>query len=129
MLFVDPESSEGAWLSASVAQSISIIPAERLGSSVSALLTFIERPLESMEIGGLIRHCVHALSPGAPPARGMDPRVTKVLNEIRTSDELRITLEDAAAMAFLSPGRFAHLFKHRIRNSLWWQGSGDHPGA
>jgi len=125
MLFVDPESTEGAWLSASVAEKIAIIPAERLVSCVSALRTFVDRPLESMEIRELIRHCVQALSPGAPPSRGMDSRVTKVLNEIRNSDELRITLEDAAAMAFLSPSRFAHLFKHQMglpfRKYMLWR--------
>lgn len=125
MFFVDPESSEGAWLSASIAGNVAIIPAERLVSSVSALLTFTERPLESMEIRDLIRHCVQALSPGAPPARGMDPRVTRVLKEIRGSDELRITLENAAALAFLSPSRFAHLFKHQIglpfRKYMLWR--------
>jgi AraC-like DNA-binding protein len=125
MLFVDPESSEGAWLSASVAEKIAIVPTERLVSCVSALRTFIERPLESMEIRELIRHCVQALSPGAPPARGMDPRVTKVLNEIRASDELRITLENAAALAFLSPSRFAHLFKQQMglpfRKYMLWR--------
>jgi len=125
MLFVDPESNEGAWLGASLPQNIVIIPAGRLASSVSALLTFVERPLESMEIRDLVRHCVQALSPGAPPAGGMDPRVTKVLNGIRGSDELRITLEDAAAMAFLSPSRFAHLFKHQMglpfRKYMLWR--------
>jgi hypothetical protein len=39
-------------------------------------------------------------------------RVTRVLSEIRGSDELRISLEDAAEMAFLSPSRFAHLNEH-----------------
>src|SRR5262249_20820222 len=50
MLFVDPESSEGVWLNVSFAQKIAIVPTERLASSVSALLTFIERPLESIGI-------------------------------------------------------------------------------
>ena len=40
------------------------------------------------------------------------------------SDELRISIEDAAAMAFLSPSRFAHLFKQQVglpfrRYMLW----------
>jgi AraC-like DNA-binding protein len=125
MLFVDPESTEGTWLSASLTENIVIIPAGRLASSVSALLTFVERPLESMEIRELIRHCVQALSPGAPPARGIDPRVTKVLAQIHKSDELRITLENAAEMAFLSPSRFAHLFKDQMglpfRKYMLWR--------
>jgi len=33
---------------------------------------------------------------------------------IRESDDLRMSVEDAAAMAFLSPSRFAHLFKEQV---------------
>jgi AraC family transcriptional regulator len=124
MLFVDPESSEGSWLRSALAEEITIVPGERLVSPASELRTFAERPMESMEIGALIRHCVRALSPGAPPARTLDDRITKVLNAIQTSDELRIPLESAAAMAFLSPSRFAHLFTQQMglpfrRYVLW----------
>jgi len=124
MMFVDPESSEGRWLRTALAQQITVVPEVRLASCVSELRTFTECPLESMEIGALIRHCVQALSPGAPPIRKLDSRVTTVLNTIRGSDDLRISLEDAAKMAFLSPSRFAHLFKNQMglpfsRYMLW----------
>jgi AraC-like DNA-binding protein len=77
-----------------------------------------------MEIGALIRHCVASLCTGGPPARRLDDRVTRVLKHIRDSEELRVTLEDAAALAFLSPSRFAHLFKEQVglpfrRYMLW----------
>jgi AraC family transcriptional regulator len=62
----------------------------------------------------MIRHCVHALSPGAPPARRLDERVAKVLETIRAREDLRISLEDAARLAYLSPSRFAHLFKDQV---------------
>jgi AraC-like DNA-binding protein len=78
-----------------------------------------------MEVGALIRHCVQALSAGAPPARRIDARVTKVLRQIRDSDDLRVSLESAAAAAFLSPSRFAHLFKQQLglpfRRYLLWR--------
>jgi AraC-like DNA-binding protein len=124
MLFVDPESAEGAWLQSTLVEEITLVPEARLISSAAALRTFAERPMEGMEIGALIRHCVQALSPGAPPMRRLDPRVTTVLNGIRGSEELRISLEDAAAMAFLSPSRFAHLFTQQMglpfrRYMLW----------
>jgi AraC-like DNA-binding protein len=50
--------------------------------------------------------------------------VTKVLTAIQASDELRMSIAEAAAMAFLSPSRFAHLFKQQIglpfrRYMLW----------
>ena len=124
MLFVDPESSEGMWLHRALEQKIAVVPDARLASSVSELRTFIEQPIESMEIGELIRHCVHSLSPGAPPARRLDQRITTVLSAIRTRDDLRISLDDAAGLAFLSPSRFAHLFKDQVglpysRYMLW----------
>lgn len=56
--------------------------------------------------------------------RSLDPRVTKVLNRIQASDDLRVSLDTAAGMAFLSPSRFAHLFKQQVglpfsRYMLW----------
>jgi AraC-like DNA-binding protein len=124
MIFVDPESSEGTWLRSTVKEDIAIIPGARLAPPVTELRTFVERPFESMEIGALIRHCVQSLSPGAPPMRSLDPRVTTVLNRIQASDDLRISLAAAAGMAFLSPSRFAHLFRKQTglpfsRYMLW----------
>ncbi|MFN7919888.1 MAG: helix-turn-helix domain-containing protein [Bryobacteraceae bacterium] len=124
MLFVDPESSEGAWLGNSLKRDITMVSGPRLDSSVQELRKFIEQPFDSMEIGELIRHCVQALSPGVPPARRLDPRVTTVLTAIRDRDDLHISLESAAQKAFLSPSRFAHLFKEQVglpfsRYMLW----------
>lgn len=124
MLFVDPESSEGAWLRTALAEELTIVPDKRLDDSISALRAFCERPFESMEIRELIRHCVVSLCAGAPPARRLDPRVTRVLETIRASEDLRMSLEDAAGIAFLSPSRFAHLFKQQVglpfrRYMLW----------
>jgi AraC family transcriptional regulator len=124
MLFVDPESSEGMWLQRALGQEIAVLPDARLASCVSELRTFVEQPVESMELGELIRHCVHAVSPGAPPARRLDQRVARVLDAIRARDDLRISLDEAAQLAFLSPSRFAHLFKDEVglpysRYMLW----------
>ena len=77
-----------------------------------------------MDLRALILHCVASLCAGAPPARRLDDRVTKVLSAIRESDDLRISLETAAGSVFLSPGRFQHLFKQQVglpfrRYMLW----------
>ncbi len=124
MLFVDPESLEGAWLRSSLREEITLVPSSRLVSCTGELRRYLEQPLESLEIGALIQHCVHALSTGAPPSRRLDERVTRVLAAIREADDLRMSIEDAAAMAFLSPSRFAHLFKQQVglpfrRYMLW----------
>jgi len=124
MLFVDPESIEGLWLRASLVADITRVPHERLSGCLPELRTFAERPLEAMAVGDLIRHCVRALSAGVPPSRRLDPRVTSVLATIRAADDLRLSLGDAAASVFLSPGRFAHLFAEHVglpfrRYMLW----------
>jgi AraC-like DNA-binding protein len=124
MIFVDPESYEGAWPQTALIEDITVVPEARTGVCAAALRTFVEKPFESMEIGSLIRHCVLSLCAAAPPSRRLDERVTKVLTPIQASDDLRISIEAAAAMAFLSPSRFSHLFKQQVglpfrRYMLW----------
>jgi AraC family transcriptional regulator len=125
MLFVDPESTEGTWLASSLQDDITLVPERRVVACVEELKRFRDRPMESMELGALIRHCVQSLCAGAPPARRIDARVTKVLRQIHRSDDLRLSLESAAASAFLSPSRFAHLFKQQLglpfRRYLLWR--------
>jgi AraC-like DNA-binding protein len=124
MIFVDPESSEGTWLSASLRQEITTIPDTRLDSIVPELRTFAERPDETQDIAALVRGCVEGLRHGLVPTRRFDPRVTTVLNAIRESDDLRMSLDKAADMAHLSPTRFAHVFRDQVglpfsRYMLW----------
>lgn len=124
MLFVDPESREGVWLRSTFRREIAFIPPERIASCAQELRKFLEQPHESMDIRSLILQCVQSMCAGAPPSRKMDERVTKVLQHIRASDDLRISLEGAAASVFLSGGRFAHLFKQQVglpfrRYMLW----------
>ena len=124
MLFVDPEAYEGAWLQTALVDDITVVPGGRASVCTDPLRTFVERPFEAMDIRDLIRHCVRSLSGGAPPSRRLDERVTKVLTSLQASDDLRMSIEDAAAMAFLSPSRFAHLFKQQVglpfrRYVLW----------
>jgi len=124
MLFVDPESAEGAWLRSSLREDITIVPDARLEAPVAELRRFVEQPLDSMGVEELIRHCVRALCAGAPPSRRIDERVSRVLAAIRGSDELRMSIEEAASTACLSPSRFAHLFKQQVglafrRYMLW----------
>ena len=124
MVFVDPESSEGAWLSTSLRQDITTVPDTRLESIVPELRTFAEQPDESADIATLVRRCIHGLRPGLAPTRRLDSRVTTVLDAIRASDDLRMSLDQAADKACLSSTRFAHLFKDQVglpfsRYMLW----------
>ena len=123
MVFVDPESSEGAWLSASLREDITSVPDTRLDSIVPELRTFAEQP-DDTDVAALIRGCVHGLRSGLAPTRRFDSRVSKVLDAIRASDDLRMSLDTAADLACLSPTRFAHLFRDQVglpfsRYMLW----------
>jgi AraC-like DNA-binding protein len=124
MVFVDPESSEGAWLSASLRQDITIVADSRLDSILPELHAFADQGDESADPAALVRQCIHGLRPGLAPTRRLDPRVTKVLDAIRASDDLRMSLDRAAGQACLSSTRFAHLFKDQVglpfsRYMLW----------
>jgi len=124
MLFVDPESLEGIWLRSSLRNEITVVPSSRLVTCAGEVRRFVEQQMESLDIAALIKHCVQAVSTGAPPSRRLDERVTRVLSSIRKADDLRMSIEDASAMVFLSPGRFAHLFKQQVglpfrRYMLW----------
>ena len=124
MMFVDPESSEGVWLSASLGQDITIVPDARLDSILPDLRAFAAQPDDVADIAALIRKCIQGLRPGLAPTRRLDPRVTTVLDAIRSSDDLRMSLDDAADKACLSSTRFAHLFRDQVglpfsRYMLW----------
>jgi AraC family transcriptional regulator len=125
MLLVDPESAEGVWLRTSLREEITSVPDTRLANCAAEFRRLVDQPFESMGIREVIGHCLQALSPGAPPSRRLDERVTRVLSRVRGSDELRISIDEAAAMAFLSPSRFAHLFKQQVglpfRHYMLWR--------
>lgn len=124
MLFVDPESSEGAWLNASLTEDITTVPEARVEAVLPELRAFVNQPDEPADVVALIRRSVQSLRPGRAPGRRLDERVTTVLEAIRGSDDLRISLDDAAGKACLSPSRFAHLFREQLglpfsRYMLW----------
>ncbi len=124
MLFVDPESSEGAWLSASLRHDITTVPEARLDAIAPDLRAFAEHPDEPHDIAALVRGCAQGVRPGLAPTRRLDARVTAVLDAIRGSDDLRMSLDHASGVACLSPTRFAHLFREQVglpfsRYLLW----------
>jgi AraC family transcriptional regulator len=124
MIFIDPESTEGTWLGSTIGHRMTIVPETRVAPAAQALRTFCESAFASMDVGELVRAMVESLCAGAAPARQQDPRIRKVLDMIAASEDLRISLESAAAGVFLSPSRFQHLFKQQVglpfrRYMLW----------
>jgi hypothetical protein len=102
MIFVDPESSEGAWLQTALADDITVVPEKRASICAAALSTFIDKPLESMEVGDLIRHCVISLCGGARIGlRRCRPPDTNLLPDVRdpsVRDDAWRVLPDCVAL-------------------------------
>jgi AraC family transcriptional regulator len=125
MLFVDPECREGQWVLTSLPQEITVVPPSRLDPCTRELRAFNEQPLEAMELGELVWHCVRALCAGPPPPRRLDPRVLDVITKLRGSEGAKPSLEEAAGSVYLSPSRFAHLFTEHVglpfRRYLLWR--------
>ncbi len=124
MIFIDPESREGQWLRDSLAERGTAVERERLAEHVPALLRFRDDRPDAITAARIIRGVVGSLCSGPPPLERIDQRVEKVLETIRDRDLQQLPLEEAARIVFLSPSRFAHLFKDEVglpfrRYMLW----------
>lgn len=125
MLFVDPECAEARWLRDSIDEPLYAVPRERLAEHLPALAGFpVERPGPEAA-AGIITGLVRSLCSGLPPRRSMDERVVSALGFIREQDPRGLSLEAVARTVFLSPSRFAHLFKDEVglpfRRYLLWR--------
>jgi AraC-like DNA-binding protein len=124
MIFIDPECAEGRWLRDSVPSPVYSVPAERIAEHVPELRAF-ERERPSAEgAARLITGVVRSLVAGPPPLKRTDPRIVRALEVIRKGDVRSMPLEEAAKSVYLSPSRFAHLFKEEVgvpfrRYMLW----------
>jgi AraC-like DNA-binding protein len=125
MLFVDPECREGRWLRHSLHAPITAIPASQYADQLPALLAFRARRPSAAEAAGAITGVVRSLCEGPPPLRQMDDRIARALAYMRARDARGLTQDDVAKQVFLSPSRFAHLFKDEVglpfRRYLLWR--------
>lgn len=125
MIFIDPESREGQWLRDSLSDPITAIDRQRFSGHLSQLRDFRQDRPDPVTAAHIITGIVHALCAGPPPLRQMDGRIRKALDTIREQDIRRIPVEEAARSVFLSPSRFAHLFKEEVglpfRRYLLWR--------
>lgn len=124
MIFVDPESTEGRWLTRSFRAPIAEVPDFRLPAVVSGLRRVWDEPLDAEHTARLIHSTVRALCVGPLPHYRLDERVRKALEVIRRTDTSKISLDSVARAVFLSPSRFAHLFSEEVglpfrRYVLW----------
>lgn len=125
MLFVDPESQMGRWLTGSLTAPITEIPEERLEASLPTLRRLHEDPPDAPSITGLVVSMVRSLCVGPPPLRRIDSRILRALERIHRADATRLSIDEVARSVFLSPSRFAHLFRDEVglpfRRYLLWR--------
>jgi AraC-like DNA-binding protein len=117
VIFVEPETREGRVLSERyLTGGIAEMPAaarERTDAVFAAWES------EDKEI--LKRACwdlIGAITGGAEPSVPSDDRVLRAIAYINSNLDKKLTLEDVAAAAFLSPGRFRHLFVEQTGMAL-----------
>lgn len=124
-LFVEPESTHGRWLKASYPAGLAAIPEDRVAAVLPEFAECYERPFDGARVTALLERVVRAVCHGPPPVRRPDPRITRALAHIRGVDVAKLSLEEAAAGVFLSPSRFAHLFRQEtglpFRRYLLWR--------
>lgn len=125
MIFIDPEGAEGRWLRDSIDESVQVVERERFAEHLPGLLAFLTERPSTIAAARTVTGVVRSLCAGPPPLRRMDKRVSQALQVIRASDVRKLSLEQAAKSVFLSPSRFAHLFKDEVglpfRRYLLWR--------
>jgi len=110
-LFVEPETVQGrALLERHHGVQIGELP----GTTVAPLVADLRRAYDSRAtdetLVALGRQAIDALSGSAAPALEVDPRITRVIQWLRSHKGTSITLAEAARIVHLSPSRFRHLF-------------------
>ena len=96
-------------------------PARVIRVGIAHLRRTTNREYGGRRVDPTLCPCAESWRPaGAPPG----PTGHQGSEAIRARDDLRMSLDDAAQLAFLSPSRFAHLFKDQVglpysRYMLW----------
>lgn len=125
LLFLDPGTREGAWLRRTTRAPMVAIPSARLDHCRDAVALFTGDPLEEQDASTRVAELIRHLRTGPLPRRLMDERIARALETIRRTDITAIRLEEIAAAVFLSPSRFAHLFRAEtgvpLRRYVLWR--------
>jgi len=111
VLFVEPETREGRALVERVRPAgITALSAEQLTPERAALFEAWRRERSADGVRRAARGIVSALTGGVEPTVVADERILRATTYIRSHLDSALTLEEVAAVAFLSPSRFRHLF-------------------
>lgn len=126
VLFVEPETREGRALTELYLHSgIASASDAALSPPIADLFTaFLERRGDPAIVGAA-RRVVHVLTRGIEPFVITDERILRAVAYIKANLDKPITLDDVAAEACLSSGRFRHLFVEQtgmgLRPYILWR--------
>ena len=111
MIFVEPETAQGrALLERCGGADIFDLDRDLAETLVAPLrAAYLEAAADRVVIA-LGRDAVAALAGRAPAAPGVDARIERAIAWLRQRLDSRLSLQDAARVAHLSPSRFRHLF-------------------
>jgi AraC-like DNA-binding protein len=119
VIFVEPETREGRALTELYLRNgIAAIPQGVLASAGPALFAAWREERSRSAIVDAARDLIHALTQGVEPMTLSDERIMRAVAFIKRNLDSRLTLEDVAAEAYLSPSHFRHLFVEQTGMAL-----------
>ncbi len=119
VIFVEPETREGRALTELYLRNgIAAIPEKVLAATASALFDAWREERSRRAIADAARRVIHTLTQGVEPMMLSDARIERAVAFINRNLDARLTLEDVAAEAYLSPSRFRHLFVEQTGMAL-----------
>jgi AraC-like DNA-binding protein len=116
-LFVEPETREGRILTERYLPeggAIATVDRAPLAAVIPALEAAVREGRGRAPIVERARHVLRLLTQHTEPAAASDERILRAVKYVNGQLSGRITLEQVAAVAHLSPERFRHLFAEQI---------------
>jgi AraC family transcriptional regulator len=119
VLFIEPETREGRALSERYLHGgITPLPNDLVAAAAPALFAAWQEQHTASAVGNAAREVVRALTGGVEPSVVSDERILRATSYIKSHLDARLTLDDVAAQAYLSPSRFRHLFVEQTGMAL-----------
>jgi len=111
MIFVEPETAQGRLLLARYgASDVTDLPVDTAGRLVVPLRAAYLAAAAKDALISLAHDAIAGLAGRVPAQGGVDPRISRAIAWVRGRLDERVSLNEAAAIANLSPSRFRHLF-------------------
>lgn len=119
VLLIEPETREGRAISSRFGDDgITPIPRELLERAGTALFAAWHARQSIETIAAAARDVIASLTGGEPPIVTSDERILRAVAHINSHLDDKLTLEDVADVACLSPSRFRHLFVEQTGMAL-----------